>query len=159
MRGGGLTEVLVTAAIVALISAAAVPAFQTYLWGSRLRAGAEELVTLMNLARSLAIRENAHACVNLDPSGSSRVRILVAFSNPCRGPARVYGHRELGVDSRADADGWIALQNGVQVTAATAEVVFTAMGAAVPGATYTVSRDGRALHVVVAPSGRVNVIP
>lgn len=157
--GGGLTEVLITAAIVAVISAAGVPAFYTYFWTSSLRAGAEEFATLVNLARSLAIRENAHACVSLDPAGTNRVRILVAISSPCRGAARVYGRRELGIDSRVDADGWIALQNGVAVTAATAEVVFTSIGAAAPGGTYTISRNGRALHVVVAPSGRISVAP
>jgi hypothetical protein len=57
------------------------------------------------------------------------------------------------------ADGWITLQNEVAVTTATAEVVFTALGAAVPGGTYTVSKGGRTLHVVVAPSGRVNIAP
>ncbi len=157
--GSGLTEVLVAVAIVAVVSAAGVPTFYTYFWSSSLRAGAEEFATLVNLARSLAIRENAHACVNLDPAGSGRVRILVATSSPCRGAARIYGRRELGVDSRVDPDGWIALQNGVAVTTTTAEVVFTSIGAAAPGGTYTISRDARTMRVVVAPSGRVSVAP
>ncbi|MGH7332956.1 MAG: GspH/FimT family protein [Candidatus Rokuibacteriota bacterium] len=157
--GAGLTEVLVTVAIAAVVTAVSVPVFHTYLWSSSLRAGAEEFATLVNLARSLAIKENARACVNLDPAGSNRVRILVAITNPCRGAANVYGQRGLGFDARVDADGWIALQHGVAVTAASAEVVFTSIGAAAPGGTYTISKNGRALHVVVAPAGRVSVAP
>jgi Tfp pilus assembly protein FimT len=158
-KDAGLAEVLITAAIVAVVTAASVPTFSAYLWSSSLRAGAEEFATLVNLARSLAIRENAHACVNLDSTGSNRVRILVATSNPCREAAKVYGRRGMGFDSRVDADGWIALQNGVAVATANAEVVFTSIGAAAPGGTYTISKNGRALHVVVAPSGRVSVTP
>ena len=157
--GVGLAEVLITAAIVAAITAAGVPTLHTYFWKSTLQAGAEELAALVNLARSLAIRENTHACVNLDPGGSSRVRILLASGNPCRGAASIYGRREAGLDPRTDADGWIALQNEVLVTAATAEVVFTSIGAAAPGGTYTISKSGRELRVVVAPSGRVSVAP
>jgi Tfp pilus assembly protein FimT len=157
--GAGLADVLVTAAIVAVVTAASVPTFSAYVWSSSLRAGAEEFATLVNLARSLAIKENARACVNLDSAGSNRVRILVASSNPCEETAKVYGRRGLGFDSRVDANGWIALQNGVAVTTANAEVVFTSIGAAAPGGTYTISKNGRALHVVVAPSGRVRVVP
>jgi len=158
-EGAGLTEVLVTAAIVAVVTTVSLPALYTHFWSSSLRAGAEEFATLVNLARSLAIKENAHACVNLDSTGSNRVRVLVASSNPCRAAANAYGQRGHGFDSRVDAEGWITLQNGVAVTAATAEVVFTSIGAAAPGGTYTISKNGDALHVVVAPSGRVSVAP
>jgi len=158
-EGAGLTELMVTAAIVAVVTAASVPVFYSHLRGSGVRAGAEEFATLVNLARSLAIKQNTRVCLSLDPAGSNRVRLLSSSNSPCTAVANAYGHHRHGFDSRVDASGWIALQNGVAVTAATAEVVFTSLGAAAPGGTYTISKNGHSLHVVVAPSGRVSVAP
>jgi Tfp pilus assembly protein FimT len=156
--GAGLTELLVSTALIAAITAASIPTFSTYLNGGALKAGAEELAGLMNLARSLAIRDNTRVCVNRD-RGSSRVRLLVAPTNPCAAATSFHGGEGRGVDARVDAAGWIALQNHVTVIDASAEVVFTALGAAAPGGTYTVARGGRTLSVVVAPSGRVSIAP
>ena len=156
VAGASLAEFLVTAAILGIVMAGSVPLFSTYLHSSSLRAGAEEFATLVNLARSLAITENSRVCVALDPAGSHRVRLLIPSGNLCTaesgGPVRGRWY-----DSRADASGWITLQNDVAVTAATADVVFTSLGAAVPGGTYTLTRYGRSLTVVVAPSGRVSL--
>jgi Tfp pilus assembly protein FimT len=162
-RGGaaaaGRSELLVYAALVGVVAAASVPMFHTHLQGSALKGGAEELAGLMNLARSLAIKENTRVCVNRDRGGSSRVRLLMASANPCAAAASFYGANGRGFDHRVDAGGWITLANQVAVTAATADVVFTALGAAVPGGSYTVSRNGQMLTVVVAPSGRVSIAP
>jgi len=157
--GAGLTELLVSAAIVGIVTAVSVPVFYSYVHGGALKAGAEELVGLMNLARSVAIKDNTRVCVKRDRAGSNRVRLLIAHADPCAAVASFYGAHEHGFDSRIDASGWITLQNNVTVTAATADVVFTALGAAVPGGTYTVSKNGRTLSVVVAPTGRVSITP
>lgn len=158
-RGTSLSELLVVAAVLVVISAAALPMFFSYLRASTVRAGAEELVGILNLARSVAIRENVRVCVPRDTTGSNRVRILLAAANPCGATTSFYGAEGRGVDPRIDASGWFTLQNGVAVTAATADVVFSALGAAVPGGTYTVARNEQALNVVVAPSGRISVAP
>jgi Tfp pilus assembly protein FimT len=157
--GASLAELLVVVALIGIVTAASVPMFHTYVHGSAVKAGAEELVTVMNLARALAIKENTRVCVNWDSAGSHRVRLLVAHANPCAAAANFYGAQGRGFDARIDASGWITLQNRVTVTAATADVVFTALGVAAPGGTYTVSRNGQHLSVVVAPSGRVNITP
>jgi Tfp pilus assembly protein FimT len=157
--GAGLTELLVSAALVGLVTAVSVPTFYSYVQGGALKAGAEELAALMNLARSVAIKENTRVCVNRDHGGSNRVRLLIANAHPCAAVANFYGAGGRGFDPRVDAAGWIALQNHVTVTAATAEVVFTALGAAAPGGTYTVAKNGRTLSVVVAPTGRVSIAP
>jgi len=157
--GASLTEVLVSAALVGIVSAVSVPAFYSYVHGGALKAGAEELAGLMNLARSVAIKENTRVCVSRERGGSNRVRLLIANASPCAALASFYGAQGRGVDPRVDASGWITLQNHVAVTAATAEVVFTSLGAAVPGGTYTVSKNGQTLNVVVAPTGRVSIAP
>ena len=83
--GAGLTELLVSAALVGIVAAISAPTFHSYLHGSALKAGAEELAALMNLARSVAIKENTRVCVNHDPGGSNRVRLLIAAAEPLRG--------------------------------------------------------------------------
>jgi Tfp pilus assembly protein FimT len=149
---------MVTVAIIAVLAGVSVPVFHTHLGSSSLRAGAEELITLVNLARSLAIKDNARVCVARDPS-SNRVRLLIGSSSPCTTSTKTYGLHGHGFDSRIDASGWITLENGVAVTAGTADVVFTPLGFATPGGTYTISKNGHSLNVVVAPSGRVSVAP
>jgi Tfp pilus assembly protein FimT len=150
---------LVSAALVGLVATMSVPTFNSYAHGSALKAGAEELAALLNLARSVAIKDNTRVCVNRDRGGAGRVRLLIGGANPCAAEASFYGGQGRGFDARVGAGGWIALQNQVAVTAATADVVFTALGLAVPGGTYTVSRSGRTLSVVVSPTGRVTVAP
>jgi Tfp pilus assembly protein FimT len=157
--GAGFTELLVCAALIGVVVAVTVPIFHSHLHGSALKAGAEELVGVMNLARSLAIKENTRVCVNRDPGGSSRVRLLIGNATPCAAAGSFYGAQGRGVDHRVGANGWITLVNDVAVTAATADVVFTALGAAVPGGSYTVSRNGRTLTVVVAPAGGGSITP
>ena len=156
--GAGLTELLVSAALVGVIAAISAPTFHSYVQGSALKAGAEELAALMNLARSVAIKENTRVCVKRDPGGTNRVQLLIGGTNPCAATT-FYGAQGRGFDARVDAAGRIALQNDVAVSAATADVVFTALGLAVPGGTYTVRKGGHTLSVVVAPTGRVNVAP
>jgi Tfp pilus assembly protein FimT len=149
---------MVTVAIMAVLAGASVPVFHTHLRGSTLRAGAEEFVSLVNVARSLAIKDGARVCIARDAS-SNRVRLLIGSSTPCTTFTKTYGIQGHGVDFRADASGWITLQNQVAVTAATADVIFTPLGFATPGGTYTISKLGHSLSVVVAPSGRVSVAP
>ena len=67
--GAGLTELLVSAALVGIVTAVSVPTFHSYVHGGALKAGAEELAALMNLARSVAIKDNTRVCVNRDPGG------------------------------------------------------------------------------------------
>jgi Tfp pilus assembly protein FimT len=156
--GFGLAELLVVVGIIAAISALALPSFFTYIRGSALKAGAQELQSILNVARSVAIKENSRVCVNRDTTGSNRVRLLIANASPCTA-ATFYGGGGHGTDARVGVGGWITMQNGIEVSAATADVIFTSLGAAAPGGTYTVSRNGQTLNVVVAPSGRVTITP
>jgi len=60
-----------------------------------------------------------------------------------------------------DGGGWFTLQNGVTVSAATANVIFNYMGAATTSGTYTVQDpvNNATLSVAVALSGRVTIGP
>ena len=60
-----------------------------------------------------------------------------------------------------DANGWFTLQNNVQVSSATANVVFNYMGAATTSGVYTVRNpiNSGTMTVTVALSGRVTIGP
>jgi prepilin-type N-terminal cleavage/methylation domain-containing protein len=165
MRSGGrtcdsgftLSEMVVVVAILAIITAIGVPVLLTYWQSATLTAGAQELASLLNRGRQLAISENTPVCVTfneVDPGTgqpSARVRFRV---NGCPG---VVGS-VVWTGSGTDVNGFVPLANNVAV-AAGANVVFNQLGAATTPGTYTVRNpaDGRTMTVTVASSGRVTV--
>lgn len=146
-RAFSLIELLVVVAVIAIITAVGVPYFVSYWRNATIRAGAEELTTVLNGARQLAIAQNRNVCVVRDTT-RIRYRFDTCTGTPWTGAG-------------TDASGYITLANQVQVTAATANVIFNYLGAASPGGTYTVQNqtDGRTLSVIVAASGRITVGP
>ena len=139
------TELIVTVAVIGILMAASAPFFLSYLRTSALRGGAEEMATVLNRARQLAIRDNTSMCVTND---GTRVQFRVAT---CGGT--------IWTGTGTDATGFIRLANSITVTSG--QVVFTYMGTATAAATYTVTnpRDGRTMSVAVTPAGRVSVGP
>ena len=144
-RGVGLAELLVVVAILGLLTAIGVPYLISYWQASTLTAGAQELQTILNGARQLAIRNNTSVCVTRNTTG------IQYFTGGCAGT--------VWTGAATDANGWITLANGVQITGATANVVFTYLGAASPAGQYTVKNPSNAqtLTVTVAASGRVTI--
>lgn len=145
-RGFGLAELLVVLTVVGIATVVAMPSLLSYWRAAVLTAGAQELQSILNSARQLAIRQNTTVCV--ERSGN-RVRFLVGgcAGAPWTGPGTQGG-------------GWMALSNGVQITNATASVAFSYLGAANPGGTYTVRNPvntAQSLNVVVSVSGRVRI--
>lgn len=146
-RGMGLAELMVVIAIIGLMTAASVPFLLSYWRAATLTAGAQEVQTLLNSARHLAIRQNQSVCVT--QGGNNQVRFLVGS---CAGAA--------WVGPGTDTNGWLTLANSVEVSAATANVVFTYLGAASTTGQYTVRNPvdaAQTLTVTVAASGRVTI--
>jgi len=138
---------MVVLAIIGVMAIVGVPLLLSYWQASTLEAGARELQAVLGNARQLAIKENTAVCVT---NASNRVQFHVSTcgSAAWTGPG-------------TDGSGWVRLTNGVQITAATASVTFTYLGAASPAGCYTVRnpQDGRTIAVVVAASGRVTMAP
>lgn len=144
-RGFSLAEIAVVLAVIGVVMALAAPFFLTYWQSATLKAGAEELVTVLNGARQLALNQNQTVCVT-----NNGTTVAYHLGNCAAAPWTGLG---------TEADGSIRLANAVQVSAATASATFNYLGAGGGGATYTVLHPttGRALCVVVAPSGRVTI--
>jgi Tfp pilus assembly protein FimT len=144
-----MAELLVVCAVIGILSALAYPYFTTYLQSAALKAGAQELATIINGARQLAIARNVNVCMTL--SGNNALYRLNA-SAACGGGTVFVG-------AMTKSDGTIALSNDIQVSGTTANVVFSNLGAAAPAGTYTVrnTTTNRTMSVVVAASGRVTI--
>jgi Tfp pilus assembly protein FimT len=128
--GYSLAELVITTAMILIISAIAAPSFINYYRSARVRSAADVVKTYLNEGRQLAIRQNAPVCVK---STSTAVQFLQTncTSSTIRLPDNI--------------------------TLSTSGAIFTNLGAANPGATYTVTDtvSGQQLTVTVAGSGRV----
>jgi len=135
----------VVVAILAIVAGLSVPFFSSYHQASKLRSAADEMATVLNGARYQAIKQNTSVCVAV---GGHRVQYRLGG---CAGGA--------WLGASTDGAGFIALQNSLHVAGTTANVVFTNLGAAAVGGTYTIRNpaDGRTLTVTVAGSGRITI--
>jgi type IV fimbrial biogenesis protein FimT len=144
--GFTVLELAVTMVIIGLLTAIGVPSVLSFARSSALTAGAEELVTVLNQARTLAIKENTSICVTNDGTRLQYRR------GSCGGT--------VWTGAGTDSAGFIRLVTGLSVSSAQSPV-FSYLGAASPAATYVVTnpQDGRTLNVTVATTGRVRVAP
>jgi prepilin-type N-terminal cleavage/methylation domain-containing protein len=141
-RGFGLTELIVVVALIGVMGLLATPSLLTYWQSSRLTAGAEELASVMNQARQLAIRQNTSVCV--ERTGANlRLRTVSCAGTIWTG---------VGTDSA----GLIAISNNLQVGGA-ASAVFTNVGGASTAGTFSVTNPttGYSRNVQVTSTGQV----
>ena len=146
-RGFTLAELIVVIAIIGILAVMAVPAFLSYLRAAGLKSGAQQVVTLVNQARQLAIKENGDVCVTLPSATQMAYRL-----GSCAGSA--------WVGAGTDATGNINLPPGVTATAS-ANPVFTYVGSprtpAIYTYTLTYTQTGATLTASVAASGRITI--
>jgi Tfp pilus assembly protein FimT len=140
---------VITLAVMGIVASIGYPYFSGFLKAAKVKAGAQELATIVNGARQLAIARNTLVCIVLD---SNKAKYMVGTSAACSG-----GTAYTGAGTRSD--GTIPLQNTMQISASTANVVFTNLGAASTAGTFTVRdpQTNKTLSVVVAASGRVTI--
>jgi prepilin-type N-terminal cleavage/methylation domain-containing protein len=150
-RGFTITEVVAVAAIIGLLTAVSAPSLWTYIRTARLRAGAEEMVSVLNRARQLAIGMSTTVCVTND-GATAQYRV-----GTCAGAAWT------GVGT--DADGSIRLANDLRVSGAD-HLCFNDLGAGsttpapcAANGTLTVTNPsgGATVKVIMATTGRVRI--
>lgn len=132
-------------AVIGILAIMMVPAFLRYYQAATLKASAQQVVTLVNQARELAIKQNDSVCVKLPNS----TQMIYAVGG-CAGTA--------WVGAGTDAAGNVNLPAAITMTAS-ANPVFNYVGSALPAAVYTLTntQTGAALTVSVAASGRITI--
>ena len=137
--------------VIAVITAVSVPTLWTYFRTAALRGAAEELVTVLNGARQLAIRANSTVCVTND---GMRVQyhLSTCTATAWTGPG-------------TDASGKITLSNSIRA-GGTNNVCYSYLGATtatpapcVNAGTLTVTNPvgGATMSVTVATTGRAKI--
>jgi type IV fimbrial biogenesis protein FimT len=146
-RGFNLAELLVLVAVIGIITTVSAPAFVSYWQSATLKAGAQELATILNRARQVAISKNTTVCVN---QTANKVQFL---TGGCGGT--------VWTGPGTDGGGWFTLQNGITVSSTTANAIFNYLGAATTAGAYTVQNpiNNSTMSVTVALSGRVTIGP
>jgi len=146
-RGFTLVELMVLLAVVGILMSVSAPAFLSYWRVAALRGGAQELATILNRARQLAIAQNTSVCVN---QSTNKVQFQ---TGGCGGT--------VWLGPGTSGAGWFTLQNSVNVSSTTANVVFNYLGGATTAGVYTVQNpiNNSTMSVTVALSGRVTIGP
>jgi Tfp pilus assembly protein FimT len=140
------TELVVVVGVIGILMAISMPLLTSFLRTSALRAGAEEMATVLGQARQLAIKDNTSICVTNNGT-TAQYLIGTCAGTVWTGPG-------------TDAAGSIRLANNITVSPTATTVVFTYIGLANPAVfTVTDSQNGGTLLVSVAASGRISIGP
>jgi prepilin-type N-terminal cleavage/methylation domain-containing protein len=141
--GFSVMELVVVIALIGILFVMTVPFFLSYYQAAAARANVQEVITLFNQARELAIRQNDIVCVNM-PTTTQMVFLL----SSCAGTA--------WTGAGTDAAGNINLPQGFTIGPLT-NVTFNYLGAAGAATTYTMtnSTTGHTSTISIALTGRV----
>jgi Tfp pilus assembly protein FimT len=146
--GGGeqgltLTELVVMVAVIGLLFSMSVPFFVRAYQAAAARADVQQVISIFNQARELAIKQNGNVCVSV-PNSTHVVFLL----GSCGGAA--------WVGAGTDAAGNITLPPGFTI-GPLSTVTFTYLGAATAATTYTMtnSTTGGTMTISIALTGRV----
>ena len=132
-RGFTIAELLVVIALIGIIAVTATPLFLSFLEGQQTRGAAQQVATLLNQARQLAITRNQNICVE---TAATQLRFCpggctgaVCSGTPFVGPG-------------TDVNGWMRLQNQSVITAVTQNPTFNPLGTAGSGTITTQNARG-----------------
>ncbi|MBI2202416.1 MAG: hypothetical protein HYU41_00965 [Candidatus Rokubacteria bacterium] len=149
-------------AVIGILMVVGMPTFLTYWRTSTLKAGAQELVSLLNQAKQIAIKENETVCARTDTGTGTygtKLRYMrgsCAAASTCTATGNVSPCIWTGAGS--DGSGYFTLSNRIEANA-TANVSFSYLGAASPSGSYTVrviDNPSGTATVTVAGSGRIS---
>ncbi len=141
--GFSLTELIVFIAVVGILFVMTVPFFISYYQAAAARADVQQVMTLFNQARELAIRQNNTVCVTL-PNNAQ----MVILQGSCAGVA--------WTGTGTDVAGNINLPQGFTITPLN-NMTFNYLGAAGAATSYTMtnSTTGALTTISIALTGRV----
>lgn len=143
--GYSLVELVITVAIILIVSALTAPSLLNYYRSARVRAAADAVSAYLNEGRQQAIKRNSPVCI-----ANTTATIQYRQTN-CTGTV-------LSVTGLTGPSGNVRLPENINLSS-TESAIFGSLGNASPGATYTVTDtvSNRTLTITVAPSGRVSI--
>jgi len=151
-QGFTLVELVVVVASLAILAAITIPFMLSFVQASQTRGAAQEVKSLLNHARQLAITRNTSYSVEVAANPTNTFRFCSGTTTPCLAANTWIG-------PGTDQNGWFYLANQAQVVLAPApSVTFSSLGAATSGGTIRVrnAQQTSCLDVVVSLSGRIN---
>lgn len=152
--GFSLAELLVVLGVIGILAVISLPILVDVLQAQQTKGAAQELVTLLNQARQLAIATNSRYRVEID-TVNNRLR----FAQSTDGGATY--NPQIGAGT--DGAGYRGLENQARISAVNItppNFTFNHLGTGNQG-TITVqdSRSNSSLGVVVATTGRIRICP
>jgi prepilin-type N-terminal cleavage/methylation domain-containing protein len=163
-RGFSATELIIVVAVIGILMAASMPLLFSAIRTSAVKAGAEQMATVLGQARQMAIRDNTSICVATENGVglalNGRVVRYRVGAIPAPPPVTCVGGT-LVIEPGMEGNGFIRLANNIEAWPPGQGVLFTYIGTATAPATFTVRnpQDGSTLTVSVAPSGRISIGP
>lgn len=155
VRGFTLVELVVTLAVLAILTTVAIPSFNNFMANQRVKSSAQGLFTSLNFARSEAIRRNGEVLVRISSNVDGPVWIVTPTAT--QDPVAC-------LDSTATSNDCLRVNQAttaVTIDGAT-EVTFTRNGRATAGKTFSLcdaeQSDSVAQRVIrVDLTGRPNI--
>ena len=141
--GFSVTELAVVIALVGVLFMMTIPFFLTYYRAAAARANVQQVITLFNQARELAIKQNDTVCVSMPTNTQMAFLLSNCAGTPWTGTS-------------TDGAGNINLPQGFTIGPLT-NVTFNYLGAAGAATTYTMtnSTTGQTSTISIALTGRV----
>ena len=141
--GFSVTELVVVIAVIGILSVMSIPFFVRYYQAAALRADVQQVITVFNQARGLAIKQNDTVCVSMPTT----TQMAFLLSN-CAGTA--------WTGPGTDGAGNINLPQGFTISPLN-NVTFNYLGAAGAATTYTMtnSTTNATSTISIALTGRV----
>lgn len=165
-QGFSLAELIVVVAVIGVLMAVGMPTFISYQRNATIKAGAQELVALLNQGRQFAVKENQTVCVNADvanPNYGTKVQYTLRSGTNCAASTKCtsnsYTPPCVLTFAGSDASGYVTLSNRVEWRQPSTDIYFTYLGAAGIGGTAllrAVDNTASTSTVTIAVSGRVN---
>jgi len=148
-RGFTLIELIVVIALIAILTAIAVPSYQTFMVRSRLKGAARQVMSDLMNARMMAVSQNQKVKVHVENGGHT-----YEIWSDANHDGAVDDNEGVNISKDVQQDYYDVT---LSTTSTTNDTIFNPRGAASQFGTVTVTNSAGSKSIAVAISGRVAV--